>query len=531
VTRLAGWVAGLAGWRRHAMACGLGALGALALPPFHWIPLLAAALTGLVWLMDGIRRPLRGGFAAGWWFGLGYFAVGIHWIAYALLVDAAAFGWMIPFAILGLSAVLALFMGTGTALAARVWQRSRPPEGRQPARWAGRVVVLAAAWVLAEWLRMWIATGFPWNMVATVWMPIPAALQSVSVIGALGLSGLTVLVLAAPALLADPRPLWRSAGLVAGAVLLLALPAGWGAWRLATVEPGTVEGVRLRLVQPNLSQADKWDPSRRELNLIDQIALSRSPGFESVTHVIWSETASAFPLNADIGKRFMAADAAPIGGLLITGAPRITAPGQEPFQVWNSLMAITPTGEIVATYDKAHLVPFGEYVPFSDILPIQKITPGRVDFTPGPGPRTLHLDSAPPVSPLICYEVIFPGAVTDPNDRPAWIVNLTNDGWYGLSPGPYQHFASARLRAIEEGLPLVRAANTGISGVIDPLGRVTAHLDLGTRGFLDAALPEALPKPFYAAHKDRVLVLGCILFLSVAFVRTSFLQKETSNIT
>jgi len=499
------------------VACGLGALGALALPPVHWIPLLAVALTGLVWLMDGIRRPLWGGFAAGWWFGLGYFAVGIHWIAYALLVDAAAFGWMIPFAVIGLSAVLALFMGAGTALAARVWQRSGRAD--QPGGRAGRVVVLAAAWVLAEWLRMWVATGFPWNMVGTVWMPIPAVLQGVSVFGTLGLSGLTVLVLAAPAVLADPRPLWRSAGLVAGAALLLVLPAGWGAWRLATVEPGTVEGVRLRLVQPNLSQADKWDPSRRALNLIDQIALSRGPGFDTITHVIWSETASAFPLNADIGRRFMAADAAPTGGLLITGAPRITAPGQEPFQVWNSLMAINPAGEIVATYDKAHLVPFGEYVPFSDILPLQKITPGRVDFTPGPGPRTLRLPGVPPVSPLICYEVIFPGAVTDPSERPAWIVNLTNDGWYGLSPGPYQHFASARLRAIEEGLPLVRVANTGISGVIDPLGQVTARLDLGTRGTVDAALPDTLPETFYAAHGDKPLVLGCFLFLLVVFVR------------
>lgn len=477
----------------------------MALPPFHWVPLLAVALVGLVWLLDGVRRPLRGGFAVGWWFGLGFFAVGIHWIAFALLVDAAAFGWMIPFAIGGLSAVLALFTGVAMAGAGRLWHPGH----------ALRVPILAAAWVLAEWLRLWVATGFPWNMLATVWMPLDAVLQGAALFGALGLSGLTVLLLAAPALLADARPMVRSAAMVASALAVFAVPAGWGAWRLATVDPGTVDGVRLRLVQPNLSQAQKWDPNLRDLNLTEHIVLSRKPGFEAVTHVIWAETASTIPLNADIDARFMAADAAPTGGVLITGAPRITAPDETPFQVWNSLMAITPEGAIIAAYDKFHLVPFGEYIPFADVLPLQKITPGRVDFSPGPGPRTLRLPGLPPVSPLICYEVIFPGAVVDRADRPAWMVNLTNDGWYGLSPGPYQHFATARLRAIEEGLPLVRVANTGISGVIDPLGRVTARLDLGTRGVVDADLPGALaPPPFaFLGHGVALGLAGGVIVL------------------
>ncbi|KAA5604959.1 apolipoprotein N-acyltransferase [Roseospira marina] len=501
--RLAGWVAGLRGWRRRGLTCGLGALAALALPPFHILPALAVALIGLVWLLDGVERPLRGGFGTGWWFGFGFFVVGIHWIAYALLVDAAAFGWMIPFAVGGLSAVLALFMGAGTALAGYLW---RPGH-------AARIGVLAATWVLAEWLRMWVATGFPWNMLGTVWMPLPPAVQSASLIGALGLSGLTVMALAAPAVLGDARSAARSLTALVVAVAPLAGLSAWGAVRLATVDPGTVEGVRLRLVQPNLSQTEKWDPARRELNLIDQVALSRQPGFDAVTHVIWSETASAFPLNADVVHRFMAADAAPTDGLLITGAPRVTTPGQVPFQVWNSLMAIAPDGSIRDTYDKAHLVPFGEYVPFADVLPVQKITPGRVDFTPGPGPRTLRLKGLPPVAPLICYEVIFPGAVVRPDDRPAWMLNLTNDGWYGLSPGPHQHFATARLRAVEEGLPLVRVANTGISGVVDPLGRVTARLALGTRGTIDAALPGALRSTVFARLGNALPIAAALFFI------------------
>ncbi|MQX35783.1 apolipoprotein N-acyltransferase [Roseospira navarrensis] len=509
IQRLAAAVAGLRGWRRRGLAVALGALGALALPPFHAVPLLAVALVGLVWLLDGIEsdprgRPRRTYFGTGWWFGLGFFVVGIHWIAHALLVDAATFGWMIPFAVGGLSAVLALFSGAGTLLAGLAW---RPGA-------AGRIIALAAGWMLAEWLRMWVATGFPWNMAATVWMPLEPVLQSASLIGALGLSGLTVLVLAAPALLGDTRPPGRSAALLAGAAALLALPSGWGAWRLATVDPGAVEGVRLRLVQPNLSQQQKWDGNLRDLNLVEHVALSRAPGFEDITHVIWPETASAFALNADVPRRFVAADGVPPGGLLLTGAPRITPPGQEPFQVWNSLMAITAEGRLLATSDKFHLVPFGEYVPFGDILPVQKITPGRVDFSFGTGPLTLRLPDTPPVSPLICYEVIFPGAVVDAADRPAWMVNLTNDGWYGLSPGPYQHFATARLRAVEEGLPLVRVANTGISGVVDPLGRVTARQDLGTRGVVDAALPGALPPTLFARAGNALPAgLGGLIWL------------------
>lgn len=488
MARLAAVVRDLRGWRRHGTATLLGAGAALALPPIHLVPALLVGLVGLVWLLDGARR-WRGTFAAGWWFGLGWFAVGLHWIAHALLVDAARFGWMIPLAVGGLAAVLAAFTGLGTLLAGFFWRPGRP----------SRILVLAGAWTLAEALRGWAFTGFPWNQPATVWMPWLAPLQTAAVIGALGLSALTVLALAAPAVLADAgAPRWRRGGTVALAVAALLVPAAWGQARLARLDPPSVEGMRLRLVQPNYTQAEKWDPARRDLNLLDQVEMSRAPGFQEITHVIWSETASVFALTTDVERRRLVAMAAPPGGLLLTGAPRVTPAGQDPFQVWNSLIAVTPTAGVAGVYDKHHLVPFGEYVPFRDVLPIDKITPGSADFTPGPGPRTLRLPRTPAVSPLICYEVIFPGQVVDRADRPAWMVNVTNDAWYGLSPGPFQHFASARLRAVEEGLPVVRVANTGISAVIDPLGRVTGRLDLGTRGVLDAALPEALPPTPFA---------------------------------
>jgi len=488
MARLAAAFRDLHGWRRHGTATLLGAGAALALPPIHLVPALLAGLVGLVWLLDGTRR-WRGAFAAGWWFGLGWFAVGLHWIAHALLVDAARFGWMIPLAVGGLAAVLAVFTGLGTLLAGVVWHPGRP----------SRVMILAGAWTLAEALRGWAFTGFPWNQPATVWMPWPAPLQAAAVVGALGLSALTVLALAAPAVLVDTGARrWRRGGLVALAIAAMLVPAVWGQARLVRLEPSAVEGIRLRLVQPNYTQAEKWDPTRRDLNLLDQVDMSRAPGFQEITHVIWSETASVFPLTTDVARRRLVANAAPPGGLLLTGAPRATPPVQSSFQVWNSLIALTPDAGVAGVYDKHHLVPFGEYVPFRNVLPIDKITPGSIDFTPGPGPLTMHLPGTPAVSPLICYEVIFPGHVVDPADRPAWMVNVTNDAWYGISPGPFQHFASARLRAVEEGVPLVRVANTGISAVIDPLGRVTGRLDLGTRGVLDADLPEALPPTLFA---------------------------------
>lgn len=509
IARLAGRVAALRGWRRHALAALLGALAALAMPPFHVVPLLLVALVGLVWLLDGVRRPLRGGFAAGWWFALGFFSLGQYWIANALLIDAASFGWMVPFAIFGLSAVLALFLGTATALAGLAWRPGHP----------ARVLLLAVLWLGAEWLRQWVATGFPWNMAGTVWTPWPAMLQAASVIGTLGLGGLTVAALAAPAVLADAVRGRVKAAVLAVAALALILPAGWGVWRLATVDPGDGPGVTVRLVQPNLSQAEKMDGALRDVALMDHIAMSRRAGFEAADIVVWPETAVGFPLNLDAQRRAMAAEAAPPGGVLITGAPRLLLEtADQPLRFWNSLFVLRTDGAILDVYDKAHLVPFGEYVPFGDYLPVQKVTPGRVDFSFGEGIRTLRGAGLPPVSPLICYEVIFPGKVVDADDRPAWMVNITNDGWYGISPGPYQHFATARLRAVEEGLPLVRVANTGISAVIDALGRVEARLDLGTRGVVDAPLPAALaPTPFARLGAGPPLI-GALLLGGVALL-------------
>ncbi len=528
---LARRTAALAGWPRRLVAVGLGALASAALPPLFAVPLLGVAFTGLVWLIDGAgsaRSPARAAFAVGWWFGFGHFMTGLYWITNSLLVDADRFGWLVPFAVSGLSAGLAIFPAIAAA-AVRLGG----------ARGAGRVLALAVAWTVVEWLRGHILSGFSWNLISTVWVFSDAVSQTVAVTGAYGLSLLTVALAAAPATLGDGvgggadtgtgrRRRW--AAVVVMTVLFGVLWAA-GEARLASasakVDPaltgasdGSVApGVRLRLVQANIDQRLKWSPSERAANFRKYLAMTQGPGFEKVTHVIWPETAVPYIVTRDADARAAIAAVVPPKGLVITGAIRATPTGVKPFQVWNSAHAIDESARIVGTYDKFHLVPFGEYVPLRDVLPLKKLTPGAVDFSAGPGPRTLAFPGLPPVSLLICYEVIFPGNVLDPLNRPRWILNLTNDAWFGDSTGPYQHFAAARLRAVEEGLALVRAANTGISAVIDPYGRVIARLGLGVEGVLDSPLPLPLEglTP-YGRFGDWILLGLLAIAIGLAFI-------------
>ena len=470
-------VSGLEGWRRRGLAAFLGALAAAALPPVHALPVLLISFTGLVWLVDGSTSKRRA-FADGWWFGLGYFVVGLYWIGFAFMVEAAKFGWMIPFAVLGLAAYLAVYPGLAV-----LFTRLLRPAG------VGRVLFLAAAWTATEWIRGKALTGFPWNPLGTVWAPSDAMIQLASVTGVFGLTLLTVIVAASPALVAGGAGLRRWTPLAAAGVLLGVVWVG-GAWRLAGATSDVVPNVVLRLVQPSISQELKWRPELRDRHFARYLALSRGDG--KATHVIWPETAASFVVALDDARRRIMASAVPKGGLLLSGSIRTTPRGTKPFRVWNSLHAIDGDARITATYDKFHLVPFGEYVPLRWVIDIPKLTAGRVDFSAGPGPRTLKLDGLPAVSPLICYEAIFSGQVADRAARPGWLLNLTNDGWFGISAGPYQHFANARFRAVEEGLPLVRATNNGISAVVDAYGRINARLGLGVVGVLDAPLPQAL---------------------------------------
>lgn len=513
-----GWalrLGALTGWRRLALAACCGGLAALAMPPLHALPLLVPAFVIAYWQLSTAGN-LRQAAQIGWAFGTGHFAVGFYWVGFAFLVDAARFAWAIPFALTGLAAGLALFPALAFWLTAK--SRLTGPAG---------VMALATAWLVCEGLRSWLFSGLPWNLMGSVWAFSAESMQLSSLGGIWLLSLITVVAATAPAILASPA--CRSAGgygFVFLAVLLPALSWGYGSWRLAgapAAGSAVVEEVRLRLVQPSIPQARKWQRELRAEHVRDQMRMSLAAGYEDRTHIIWAETAVPFFLSAQPELQRELASIVPPGGYLITGAPRV-APERLDGPIWNSLYVLDSGGEIQATFDKVHLVPFGEYVPLRWLLGFAKLTAGGRDFSAGPGLQTLNLPGLPAFSPLICYEVIFPGKVTaDSPTAPRWLLNLTNDAWFGDSSGPYQHFAMARMRAIEEGLPLIRVANNGISAVVDSYGRILQQIDLNDRGIIDAELPEAAEfMTVYSNTGNWIYLVELIISTCVIFVLQRF---------
>lgn len=515
--RLADGLAGLSGWRRYGLAFLLGGCATATLPPVDLTPLLFIAFPGLLWLDEGSAGPWAS-FRLGYAFGLGFLLTGLYWIAAALFVDIASFWWLVPVAAAGLPTAFALYIGLALLVTHLGVRHLRLPG-------AARVFAFAIAWAGAEWVRGHAFTGLPWNLIGYAWSGgFPGALlmlQSVAWVGIYGLSFLTVLAASMPSLLGSPSlvPISASRRLAPAiaAGMLITLPSLCGAIRLERT-PTIDSAVWLRVVQPSIPQTMKWEPTAAQRNLRLLLDLSGAPATRKIAAVLWPEAATPFLLGRNPGLRHEIGAIARDRGYVITGAVRANPPPEPVMQVWNSLEAVSSDGEIVARYDKAHLVPFGEYVPFRDVLPLQKITPGNLDYTPGPGSQTIELPGLPPFAPLICYEVIFPGAVVDETDRPAWILNITNDAWYGRSSGPYQHFAIARTRAVEEGLPLVRVANNGISGVVDAIGRVVARIDLDTIGYADLPLPAAGKRTLYARGGDWIfLALLLVGVLPIAF--------------
>ena len=511
------------GWKRAAIALTAGVISSAAMAPFNAWPVLFVTLPLVVWLIDGSAGRAGGVPAAalsGWLFGFGYLVVGLHWVGNAFLVDADIFGWLLPFVVSGLPAFLALFMAAAFALARMMWPRD-----------ASRILALAATITVCEWLRGHILTGFPWNPLGYALSGQLALAQTASLIGVWGLTFLSVAIFASPAVLADSRDDVRRRWLApALAMLTLAAMAVFGTVRLAQQPTRYVADVKLRLMQPNLQQDVKFNYSAKAATMQKYLALSdratgpQSSGVKDVTVLIWPESAFPFFLTREGDAMAQIAALLPRGTVLITGAvraPDSVSPGEVP-RAYNSIYAIDHDGSILSVYDKLYLVPGGEFLPFQSVLEkigLRQLTKMRGGFIPGDRRRTMALPNAPRMLPLICYEAIFPGDITSPNDRPGWIVNVTNDGWFGKSTGPYQHLQHARLRAVEEGLPIVRAANTGISAIIDPLGRIPARLDLGVEGVLDSALPAAIPPTVYSRVKDWPVAILVVLSALVAVRR------------
>jgi len=552
-----------AGWSRRGLAVLAGSLSVLAMAPFFAWPVLFLTLPVLVWMLDAPARSatlsqrLRSAFHDGWWFAFGYFFFGLFWIGEAFLVEAEKFALLLPFAITLMPAGLAVFWGLAAISCALL--RTTGPQ---------RILLFAVVFSVFEWLRGHIFTGFPWNTVGyALTMPIEL-MQAASLLGLYGLTLVAFVVFPWPlVVLADATGPARSSSASSsrpaapsrfrpGSAMIALLPPligvaslyGFGLWRLDGPAPGKVPDVRLRIVQPSTPQRDKWLAEKQGAIFNAHLALSRtSPAgvpdeMNGVTHVVWPEAAMPFlPLSTPAALDRIA-ETFPPGTQLIAGALRVSDDLETPDRsgpqsastaqpdiyrddrlrrrVYNSLMVFKHTAMPAAIYDKLHLVPFGEYLPFQETLEaigLEHLTRVRGGFSIGAAPRpALRIAGLPPVTPLICYEAIFPAWAIQTGPRPGLMINVTNDGWFGNTTGPHQHFHQARLRAVEQGIPLVRAANNGISAMIGPRGEVLGALHLNAIGSIDADLPRALPPTLYARFGDALF--GGALTLLVALL-------------
>jgi apolipoprotein N-acyltransferase len=531
------------GWRRAGLAFGAGSISTLAFAPYFAWPILFLTFPVLVWLLDGAAvsaRPRRAAAIGLWWFAFGYFFFGLIWIGEAFLVEAEIFAWLLPFAVTALPAGLALFWACAGAVMAGFWVGPAREGGAarelgddRGAMVVSRVALLAVGIGLAEYGRGTLFTGLPWN-VPGIALTYPLALmQSAGVFGIYGLTVWAVWLFALPAVLLarrQSRPSKQTAGLIAGLVVLpLAVAFALGTWRLAAPPSPPLANVKVRIVQPSVPQRDKWIGAKQAAIFADHLDLSRRDAsgrrddLAGITHVIWPEAAMPFGPLAHPEALAAIGQMLPAGVTLLAGALRSEGEGGER-RAYNSLLVLGAGGALVGLYDKIHLVPFGEYLPFQSALEaigLQSLTRQRGGFARGDSPkRLLAVPGLPLVGPMICYEAIFPGETgSGSGQRAGLLVIVTNDGWFGNSTGPPQHFHQARIRAVEQGMSVLRAANNGVSAVVDPEGRVLASMTLNIRGSIESNVLEARGKPLYALYGDSIFAIllfsFCVILLAL----------------
>lgn len=503
----------VSGWRRWLLAFLAGVSGALAMAPVYALPLLAVSLTVFALLIDGAKthaRPRRSAFAAGWFWGFGYFLAGVYWMALSFFVQAELFAWMAPFAMMGMPAFLALFTGFA-ALVCVPFERTG---------WA-RIALFAAVFAMVEYLRGHVLTGLPWNLAGQAFAGSAAGAQTAAWWGAYGLSLVAIFLAMAPAagLGAEerPHPLSGAAVALGGTALLFLI----GFIRIGVPQTQPEPHAYVRIVQPNIPQREKinWDFWAKNFERQMERSRGARPGDAATPlYVVWPENGAPLLEEADTALEAIGRGL-PENAALIAGAVRRER-GRDGIERWYNSIAIveeTASGAAVtAHYDKHHLVPIGEYLPFYDLLSrigVASLTPYQDrGFYSGAGPKTFSVGGTR-FSPMICYEAIFPRASYPAGERPDWLVVVTNDAWFGDSSGPRQHLDMARLRAVETGLPMARSANTGISALIDGKGRVIARIPLYEAGRIDAPLPRALPRPLYDRVGDWLFFLMLLGFL------------------
>ena len=453
----------------------LGVLGAFCFAPVYGWPLFVFSLTVAFLAVDEAQN-LKQAALKGYVFGFGFFCAGFYWIGNALLIDVLTFGWLYPIALSATGAFFGLFW-IAPFIMWRYLDENRP--------WA-KVLGFASVFVLCEYLRSFLLTGFPWNMLGSMFGFSLALLQTASVFGAYGLSFLALVITGAVYVFIKKR----KKSTCFAVILILALMTGFGFWRLKNTEISDSK-IKVRLVQPSIAQSLKWDRAALEDNLNTYIQMSRQDGLKDVNLVVWGETATAFNPEESVYYRDLMKNAVPENGYLATGLLRYD---EKNGALYNSFSVIDNSGQTVAFYDKNHLVPFGEYIPLRKYLPawVRPVANQVADFSKGEKFKILSVNGLPSFNALICYEVIFPDEIINRQNKPAFIVLVSNDGWYGQSFGPYQHFEAARMRAIEEGITIVRSANNGISAVIEPTGAIRGMIGLNVKGIKDVYLPKNL---------------------------------------
>ena len=494
---------------------GLGA--ACGFEPLGFWPVTLVAVAAFLWLVDE-APTMRQALLRGWAFGVGHFTLGLNWIATAFTYQSAMPAWLGWIAVVLLSLSLAVYPAAAAGLAWR-WGTRRTGDGHGGPK-VRYVLLFAAAWIVTEWLRASLFTGFAWNPLGVALLPTPLSRLS-TLIGTYGISGIAVLLAGGLLVLRHRR--WRAgAGLVAGPVaagllLLLASP---------DAPPPT--GVPMRIVQPNIGQQEKWQEGfEREGKA--RLARLSAGDIRRPRLLLWPEAAVTRPLEnglVDIDYRTEAAELrAEVGSMLAPGDLLLTGGvtwrsrnGLDVTSATNSVFAMDPAGRLLGRYDKAHLVPYGEYLPmrpFLSALGLSRLAPGDIDFDPGPGPRSFDLPLVGRVGFQLCYEIIFSGEVVDRRNRPAFLFNPSNDAWFGRW-GPPQHLAQARLRALEEGLPVLRSTPTGISAVIDAEGRLLESLPWRTAGVIDTGLPGPLSPTLFARFGNLLPLLFALILAALA---------------
>ncbi len=492
---------------RAFFALLLGALGALSFAP---VSLPVFFIVGLAVLALMLRQTPNNkqAFGLAFLYALGLYTCGLYWISASLFIDIQRYWWVLPFSLLALPAWLALLFAIAAWLATK-WLRDAP---------TAHALALAATLFFAEMLRGVLLSGFPWNLAGYIWTGFDAVIQSASLFGIAGLTLLTLLAATSFSLVFEVP---RKASITCVALVWIALAglAVWGQDRIRAIPVTNVANVNLRIVQAAIPQTERRTQDQRVAALNQYIALSNQKGDAKPSLIIWPETASPFFLTTDAPARNVLARIIPKGGALLTGTPSKDGP-----HYFNSLAVLDYKGDIRGLYDKSHLVPFGEYIPLHKILrtlPIAADVTNAADFSSGAGAKTLRIPGAPNVSPMICYEAIFGGSIVNETDKPGWLLQVTNDAWFGNTSGPYQHFAMARVRAIEQGVGLVRAANSGISAIVDPLGRIIKSLPLDARGIIDGPLPAALENVTpYSQFNDLPALIAAALLLAAVIAYT-----------